>query len=139
MDEMYQSAEIIAQFCRTQINVKKNIPIRNSEMGVLIYLVRSKEAVTPLQIAQFFAVSKPMVTEMINSLNRKKYLIKHSDQTDGRSYKIAPTSLAKELVNESYKEYLKMLYTLETKMGQDDFRQLVHLISKANQILAEEK
>ncbi|MFR9236080.1 MAG: hypothetical protein ACLVLH_25165 [Eisenbergiella massiliensis] len=44
----------------------KELPVRSSEMGLLILLVTSKEKITPKAAADF-GVSKPMIASMVKS------------------------------------------------------------------------
>lgn len=131
------SAEIIALFCRLHMNAKKNIPIRSSEMGLLIYLSRQKEAVTPLEAAEFLKVSKPMITKTVNRLEKFGYIEKLPSEKDKRSVTLTPTEKAEELVNSTQTDYYKHLLRLQEKMGETTFNELVALLKKANGILLE--
>lgn len=133
------AAEEIAMFCRLHMYVRKGLPIRSSEMGVLIYVQQQSEAVTPLMISNFFQIAKPSVTTMINELITKKYLVKIPSATDGRSYTVSITEKGQELVASAHEEYFKAIAILEDKMGAKDFNSFIKLIQKANTILSEEK
>ncbi|PKM68650.1 MAG: MarR family transcriptional regulator [Firmicutes bacterium HGW-Firmicutes-2] len=133
------AAEEITMFCRLQMHVKKDLPIRSSEMGVLIYIQTQNEAVTPMMISNFFQIAKPSVTAMINELIKKNYLIKRPSATDGRSYTVSVTEKGQELVASTHDEYFKAIGMLENKMGDQDFKSFIQLIQKANTILSEEK
>ena len=133
------SADAIAMFCRLQMNVKRDIPIRSSEMGALIFTQRYNAPITPLMLSNFFKIAKPSVTSMINSLIKKEYLIKIPSPTDGRSYTVSITESGTELVESTYNEYFKTIERLKEKMGQKEFSLFIELIKKANNILSEEK
>lgn len=133
------SVEIVSRFCRLQMNMKRDIPIRPSEMGTLIYVEKSEEPVTPLMISNFFGISKPSVTDMINSLIKKKYLIKTPSDKDKRSYTVSPTQMGYELVETTFKEYVKTMELLEQKMGAQEFKLFLLLLEKANKILLRER
>lgn len=138
-NHIINSTESIALFCRLQMNVKRDIPIRPSEMGVLIFTQKQNIPVTPLMISKFFRITKPSVTSMINSLVKKNYLIKTPSSIDKRSYTVSTTVKGKELVESTYNEYLRMTQLLEKNMGSKDFNLFIDLIQKANNILSEEK
>ncbi|WP_026478698.1 MarR family winged helix-turn-helix transcriptional regulator [Alkaliphilus transvaalensis] len=133
------AADEMAMFCRLQMNVKKGLPISSSEMGVLIYIQKHDEAITPLMISNFFQIAKPSVTAMINELVKKGYLVKVPSATDGRSYIVSITEKGQELVASAHEEYFKTIAVLEDKMGAKDFNSLIALIQKANIILSEER
>ena len=100
-----KAAEEISLFCRLNIYSKKDLPIRSSEMGMLIYLCKTDGEKTPMGVANFFKVSKAMATNMVSSLSKKGYLVKQPAPTDRRSVLLVPTILAKKLVDSTYQEY----------------------------------
>lgn len=138
MEQVLKDAETISLFCRINMNARRELPIRASEMGFLIFLVKHGEAPTPLEAARFFHISKPMVTAMIRPLASKGYLDKLPSPTDGRSFTLVPTEKARHLVDETYREYVKNIEMLRTRMGSANFDSLINLIGKANAILGEE-
>ena len=138
-EKVVLAAEEIAMFCRFQMYVKKGLPIRSSEMGVLIYVQKQDEAITPLKISNFFQIAKPSVTATINELIKKKYLVKVPSATDGRSYSVSITKKGQELVASAHEEYFKTIAVLEDKMGAEDFTLFIQLIQKANTILSGER
>jgi len=131
------ATEEVAMFCRLQMNIKKDLPVRSSEMGVLIYTTKQIEDVTPLMISQFFQITKPSVTSMVNSLIKQDYLVKTPSSTDGRSYTVSVTTKGRKLVETTYDEYFSAMALLEEKMGEVDFKLFVQLVLRANEILKE--
>ncbi|WP_312651295.1 MarR family transcriptional regulator [Proteiniclasticum sp.] len=133
------AAEEISLFSRQLIYLKKELPIRSSEMGLLIFVQKQNEGATPLLISSFFRISKPSVTAMINELISKGYLVKKPSETDRRSYTVAVTDSGEELVASTHSEYFRGIEILKKKMGDLDFESLINLIHKANTILSEER
>jgi DNA-binding MarR family transcriptional regulator len=133
------SADAIALFCRQQMNIKRDIPIRPSEMGALIFTQKYNAPITPLMLSNFFRITKPSVTSMVNSLIKKDYLIKIPSSTDGRSYTVSITEKGTDLVESTRKEYFRTMELLKEKMGHKEFDLFIELIHKANSILSEEK
>ena len=131
--------EAVSRFCRLQMNVKRDMPIRASEMGALIYVEKSDEPATPLMISNFFGIAKPSVTDMINSLVKKDYLMKIPSKADKRSYTLKVTLKGHELLGSTYTEYFRTLEILEERMGDEEFELLTKLLQKANNILSEER
>jgi DNA-binding MarR family transcriptional regulator len=134
-----KGAEVISLFCRINVNTRRDISVRSSEMGMLIYLVKSGLDATPVKIAEFFKVTKPMVTSMANSLSKKGYIIKEPSKTDKRSVTLKPTEKAIQLVEQTYAEYYKNMNLLIEGMGIEKFETLVNLLEMANTILVEGK
>ena len=139
LNELIKGAEVISLFCRININTKKELPIRSSEMGLLIFLVKEQCEHTPLMISEFFKVTKPMVTAMVNSLTKKEYIIKIPSHIDKRSFILKPTEKAKLLVEETFDEYYKNMQALKERLGSKKFKNLTELLDEANKILLGEK
>lgn len=131
--------DAVSRFCRLQMNVKRDIPIRASEMGALIYVEKSDKPATPLMISNFFGIAKPSVTDMVNSLVKKDYLIKIPSKVDKRSYALKVTLKGHELLENTYNEYFRTLELLEERMGYQEFNLFIQLLQKANNILSEER
>jgi len=138
-NDLITSADAVGLFCRLHMNTKRDIPIRPSEMGVLIFTQKQNVPVTPLMISNFFRIAKPSVTGMVNTLIRQNYLVKIPSTTDGRSYTVAATDKGKDLVEGTFEEYFKTMELLKKKMGSKEFSFLIELIQKANIILSEDK
>ncbi|MGE7367363.1 MarR family winged helix-turn-helix transcriptional regulator [Desemzia incerta] len=135
--DIIRGADAVALFCRIQMNTKKNLPIRSSEMGVLFYTHTEDEPVTPLRISEYFKITKPAVTVMVNVLVKKGYLIKVPSSVDRRSYAVLTTDKGDQLVGAAYKEYFKSMELLNRQMGSKEFLQLISLIERANKLLSE--
>ncbi len=130
--------ETIGMFCRLNMNTRKNLPVRSSEMGLLILVVTSSDDVTPLYAANFFKVKKPMITSMVGSMVKGGYITKVPSLSDKRSYTIVATDKAKELVLNTREEYTKSIELLKSGLG-SDYDMLVRLLAKSNKILIKEK
>lgn len=139
MDNLIKASKQISLFCRMNINTGCELPIRSSEMGMLIYIVKTDEEKTPNGIAHFFRFTKSMATNMVTSLSTKGYIVKKQSQTDKRSFLLIPTNKAIKLVDDTYEEYVKTLSILKTRMGEEKFSELLILLEQANDILLEEK
>ncbi|SIN88889.1 DNA-binding transcriptional regulator, MarR family [Carnobacterium alterfunditum] len=137
-ESIMDSRDVVSRFCRLQMNKKMAIPIRASEMGALIFVQKSEDKVTPLMISNFFGIAKPSVTDMIDSLIKKTYLIKIPSKIDRRSYTVEVTGKGYELLESTAKEYLKTMDLLEEKMGDQKFSLFIQLLQEANELLSEE-
>lgn len=138
-DALMKGAEAVSLFCRLNINTKKALPIRASEMGLLILAVKNESPVTPVMAADFFKVKKPMVTAMVNQLVGHGYLTKTPSMADKRSFTLTPTEEGSALVEQTYRAYFKTMELLQSGLGAEEYELLVGLIEKANVILLEDK
>lgn len=133
--DLMRSADAIGLFCRLNMKVKRDLPIRASEMGVLIYTSKQDVEVTPLMISQFFKIAKPSVTTMIKPLLRLNYLQKTLSMIDKRSYTLTLTNKGRNLVDATSNDYFKSIEVMIDKMGITEFSTLIELLDKANLIL----
>ncbi|MBQ8210405.1 MAG: MarR family transcriptional regulator [Clostridia bacterium] len=138
--DKYMNANIaFSKFSRDYIELKKDLPIRPSEMGVLNIISKREGVFTPIMIAELLGVSKPMVAAHISALEEKGYIYKDFSPSDKRSFYVMPTEKAKKLVNESEVKLNEQLKTIENKLGDEKFALLVDLVSNAQKILENEK
>lgn len=137
--DLIQGAETVSMFCRLNINIKKDLPIRSSEMGLLILICKSENPVTPVKAADFFKVKKPMITAMVSSLQKHGYIEKVPSLEDKRSFSLNPTKIGRKMVDDTYIEYIKTMELLRQELGTKDFDNLITLLEKANNVLLEEK
>ncbi|MFO8068422.1 MAG: MarR family transcriptional regulator [Alkalibacterium sp.] len=132
---LIDSADIISMFCRLHTNSKPDIPVRSSEMGVLIFIQKQDMAVTPMNISQFFKITKPSVTSMVNALVKKGYLLKEQSEADKRSYELKTTDKGNKLVESTYNDYYMSIELLRDNMGEHAFNQFIESMQLANVIL----
>ena len=133
--DILRSAEIMSIFCRLKMKIKAELPIRSSEMGVLIYIQKQSEPVTPLMISQYFRISKPSVTTMINALLIHGYISKTETLHDKRSYLLKITDSGNDLVETTINEHYKAIEMVKNEMGNERFTQFIDLMVSANQII----
>ena len=126
-------------FCRININIKKDLPIRSSEMGLLILICKNDIPLTPVMAADLFKVKKPMITMMVSSLLKNEYIEKIPSLEDKRIFSLNPTEKARLLVDDTYSEYMKTMELLRHKLGSIEFDKFITLLEKSNSILLEEK
>lgn len=134
LSQRLEEADIVSRFCRYQLVAKKNLPIRSSEMGLLIYVSKQTSPITPLEISEFFHISKPTVTEMISRLIKSNHLGKVPSPGDRRSYTLVITDQGQFLVETALNDYLKSMELLKIGLGEDDYEVLMSLLQKANKI-----
>ena len=135
MDKYFSANAVLSIFSKTYMDLKRGLPIRPSEMGVLNIISKTAGPHTPVLLAEMLKVSKPMITAHITSLENKGYIIKSPSPQDKRAYYILPTEKAKALVEKAKTDLKQKLDWLIDGLGQDDFNALVALAEKANKIL----
>lgn len=135
MDKYLKANAVFSIFSKKYMDLKRGLPIRPSEMGVLNIITGTEGPHTPVMLADMLGVSKPMITAHITSLERKGYITKVPSAQDKRVYYILPTDKALELVKYAKVDLNGKLAYLEKGLGQEEFRTLVALVEKANAIM----
>ena len=135
MDKYFFANAVLSVFSKNYMDLKKGLPIRPSEMGVLNIISETEGPHTPVILAEMLKVSKPMITAHITSLENKGYITKSPSPQDKRAYYILPTEKAQALVKKAKVDLTHKLDWLINGLGQDDFNALVELADKANKIM----
>ena len=139
MDRYVETNAVLSVFCKSYMDLKKNLPIRPSEMGVLNIITETEGPHTPLMLAELLKVSKPMITAHLTSLLNKGYIEKQPSEEDKRAYYVLPTEKARKLVESAKAEMKNQLDFLMSGMGKEDFENFVRLAAKAGKIIDDEK
>lgn len=132
MDRFYAANAELSKFSRNYMALKKGLPIRPSEMGVLNILAATDGPHTPVMLSELLGVSKPMATAYLTALSDKGYITKVQSQEDRRVYHVLPTAKAMQLVESAREETSDDLSYLASALGQEEFDHLVELARRAN-------
>ena len=138
MDKYFAANAVLSIFSKNYMELKKDLPIRPSEMGVLNIITQTPGPHTPLMLAGALKVSKPMITAHLTSLTDKGYITKQPSSEDKRAYYILPTEKARALVKCAKDDLYQRLDQLVDGMGEEQFDLLVKLAGEANRILEAE-
>ena len=138
MDKYFTANAVLSIFSKSYMELKKDLPIRPSEMGVLNIITQTPGPHTPLMLAEALKVSKPMITAHLTSLTDKGYITKQPSSEDKRACYILPTEKARALVKCAKDDLYRHLDQLVDGMGEEQFDLLVKLAGEANRILEAE-
>ena len=83
--------------CRLNLNTRRDLPIRSSEMGMLIYLVKTDEVKHPMQ-QPILSVQKAMATNMATSLLIQGIHREKTIENRQARYELIPLAKAVRLV-----------------------------------------
>ena len=86
MKRYFNANAVLSVFCKKYMDLKKDLPIRPSEMGVLNIITETEGPHSPVVLAEMLNVSKPMITAHIISLEKKGYITKSPSAQDKRAY-----------------------------------------------------
>lgn len=135
MDQYYAANAVLSLFSKNYMDLKKGLPIRPSEMGVLNIITQTPDPHTPVLLAELLGVSKPMITAHLAALTKKGYIKKQPSPDDKRAFYVLPTEKALELVECAKADLDRHLDQLIQGLGQEEFDHLVRLAGQANKIL----
>lgn len=135
MERYFRVNAVLSKFSRNYMELKKGLPIRPSEMGVLNIITATEGPHTPVMLAEMLGVSKPMITAHITSLESKGYITKDPSASDKRAYYIRPTDKAARLVESAKTGLNSQFDRLISAMGQDEFDTFIRLAETANRVL----
>lgn len=135
MNEFLMANAEFSKFSRNYMELKKGLPIRPSEMGVLNIIAETPGPHTPVLLAELLGVSKPMIAAHVSVLMEKGYIVKQQSSDDKRVFYVLPTEKALALVASAKEDMDQQLSQLVENMGQNEFRTLVSLVKEANKIL----
>lgn len=132
MDKYFKANAVLSVFSKNYMELKRGLPIRPSEMGVLNIIAQTPGPHTSVMLAQLLNVSKPMITAHLVALLDKGYITKEQSQEDKRVYYVLPTKKALALVERAKEDTSQQLKQLETAIGEEAFSTLIDLAQKAN-------
>lgn len=138
-DSLIKEAEVVSMFCRININKKRNLPIRSSDIALLLLISKCESPITSVMAADFFKVKKPMITTVVTRLQEHGYIERVPSHHDKRSFFLSLTDKARQLINETFTEYFKTIELLRQKLGTEDYQNFITLLEKANQVLLNDK
>lgn len=135
MNKYMKANVVFSRFSRDYMGLKKDLPIRPSEMGLLNIVSHREGDFTPLLLAEMIGVSKPMITAHIQVLLKKGYIRKEASGLDRRSFFVRPTEAGKALADAFEARQTAYLQAIEAALGEADFNALVRLLKKTQMIL----
>lgn len=136
-DSLASAIDTIHIFHRLWQMTKESLPIRHSEMSLLLLIVKSNIPVTSVMAADSLKVKKQMITTMTRVLEKKGFIEKCPSTEDGRSFILSSTQEGRDFVAERYKEYFKTVGRLREELGDQDFTTWIALLKKAGSVLEE--
>lgn len=123
--------ELIHQKLDSELK-KEKINMKCSHMGLLNIVNDNDGRANIKDIVSQLDKKKSTVTEMINSLEKKGYLLKYQSKEDKRIYYVEMTEKAKNLTNSTYSimntvsAQMKISFSEEEQNQLSDFMERIH-------------
>ena len=137
MDKYMTANAVFSKFSRTYMDLKKDLPIRPSEMAVLNIITLRGGRYTPLMLAEILGVSKSMIAIHLRVLSQKGYIYKEFSPNDKRSFYVLPTEEAIALTADFKIKQSAHLKTIESAIGAEKFEELIQLMDQTLPTLEE--
>ncbi|EUJ23474.1 MarR family transcriptional regulator [Listeria grandensis FSL F6-0971] len=146
---MYNSEEDLGQtvvkafmnFKRAELRNFKVPGLKRSETRFLFMLhqgLQHTEHKLGMKVSDATAilrVSKPSVTQQINALEEKKFIIRSQDPVDKRAAYIQLTDQGKEVVAEIISTFHKSFEDMTSFLGKEEMERLISLLGKLTDYL----
>lgn len=133
--EMMTKMQEIRLFASLHIRGKREGATSSQEVDVLSRIILSNEPLTPLDLTILTGLSKSAVSRLIDSLEKKGFLLKQYKEKDKRSYTLHITEKGNQELEQVYYHYLEPIYKLRRTIGEERFEALMAQIKEANDML----
>ena len=97
--------------------------------------VKEKRYIHVSEIHENMFISKPAVSQALNHLEQKGYIVREIDPGDRRKISVHETRKGKEILNLSEKTYDEKIHYLYDQMGTRDMEKLLKLLNKLADIV----
>jgi DNA-binding MarR family transcriptional regulator len=91
---------------------------------------KNSESSTTKSIGEHFDISRPAVSQMLNSLERKGLIERSIDKDDRRQICVIATGRGKELVIAQCKRQAAVLDSIKSKVDENDINELKRIMNK---------
>lgn len=133
--DMMEKMQEIRLFSSLHIRGKREGATSPQEVDILSRIILSKIPLTPMDLTVVTGLSKSAVSRLIESLEKKEFLVKEYNAKDKRSYTLLITKKGNQELEQAYQHYLKPIYKLRRTLGEERFESLITQIKEANYML----
>ena len=138
MIDAKSAANTIALFCRLNTRARITQPLTGGEIGLLFYIDSEETVHTSVAAASFFMISKPAISRIVMSLEKKGLIFRKKSASDARVMELYVTGKGKEIVRIVSEAYEKRTESIRNRIGTEQFDRFITMMNVANSIIAEE-
>lgn len=120
--------------CREVYDELDNKELLTGRQFQYLKKIGEKESVTSGELAEWFNLSKPTVTEMIKRFEQSGLVTKKQSEEDGRVYYIALSEQGKTLANTNILESKRAVEKIFGRLDEQDIATLTTLFDKIGQV-----
>ena len=138
MDEKLKKT-FISTFLRLRRAKSKFLINRNIGWGELMLLRRLMLDSNLSEIREMLQISKPAVTHMLNSFEKRGYIIRSIDLNDRRRFDITLTSEGRQIVEDHKNTYENFFDDVFTRFGEKNTKDFIKLFNRFADVIDEVK
>ncbi len=141
MDNDYKEKYLSAMIRFKSVGMKfpSECGIQWSELLIMEKICRdymcANDCINVSEIHEDMFISKPAVSQTLNNLEKKGYIVREIDTHDRRKISVQPTNEGKEVLGRSAMTYDEKIQYLFNQLGQDDMETLLRLLNKLADIV----
>lgn len=113
--------------------------ISRGEMAMLSYFIMNQPEATPTELSQFFNLSTARVANTLNSLERKKLIVREHDSVDRRKVLVHITPQGRQTAEEKRSEAMRGMGKLLTDLGEHDAKELLRIFQRIRALMEQKK
>lgn len=132
--------ETMQKFHKMKMNLNDTGEITRGEIMMLKMIKANSsehEGVTISTLSELLNISKPAVSQVLNTLEDKKYVERSAVKNDRRLVHVRLTGSGEECLARKYQAQLLMMNKVFDRMGEDDTKQLLQLLEKLYTIVSD--
>lgn len=140
--------KLIREFISTMEQMKKDMYYSNLQSDIphsefaLLDIVKSLAddniKVTTSILSKMLKISKSAVSQTINALEKKGWVLRSIDAVDKRVYCVTLTNEGIHIINDLRTKHIKLAKIFLDKIGEEDTKALIRITSKVSDIINEQ-
>ncbi len=103
----------------------------------LSQLPGGEDKVTASQIHSLGGISKPGISQILNSLENKELIRREIDKRDRRAIAVSLTPKGESVIQDAHKIFSQVVRKISQELGADDTEQLARLLQRLNAIVSQ--
>lgn len=132
--------ELMQKFHKIQMNAKNTGEMLRREM-MMLKLIEARstraEGVTISALSDHLEISRSAVSQMINALEDKGYVLRQTTKSDRRLVYVKLTENGRQCLERQLRIFLEGIAQVFDKMGERDTEELLRLMQKLYAIISE--
>lgn len=131
----FTEISILEHLSRAQMEKVLPDEMKASHFGVLNHLVRLNKKESPAELASAFQVARPSMTNTIQKLEKKDFIIIEADPLDGRGKLVVITEKGKHAHQQAVVALAKGFSAIGEDLGEDLFASILPTLHRIRQYM----